>query len=321
MFPALKRSGLAVLLAVGCWCAASAAAGAESKMLQWKFTPGTKAYYRIVNDADANFEGGPQKFKVKSSQTSDVTWDIVAVDEQGTADIISTIDRVQIRATGGPGGTIDYDSDAGGIPEGPSGAVAVFYENFVNQPIRLKMDSTGKISDIVLPEKLARLIKNASASPGGAALSEDAVKQMFGAGFVQFAKKPVSKGDHWQLSRTVNIPPMGKQDQTATYEYLGPVQRNGQTLEKVGLAIKIEIPGEEGAPKFEIEEQQSAGAFEFDLKAGRIADLKLDSMMKSKFTFNGTTFSQDGKTSIKITPLAPPKSASEKPAEGEDGEK
>ena len=317
MFPSLKRFGVSVLLAVGCCCAA-AAARAESKMLQWKFTPRTKAYYRIVNDGDANFEGGPQKFRIKSSQTFDVTWDIVAVDEQGTADMTQTVDRVQIRATGGPGGTIDYDSDAEEIPEGPSGAVAVFYENFVNQPIRLKMDTTGKISDIVLPEKLARLIKNASASPGGAALSEDAVKQMLGAGFVQFAKKPVSKGDHWQLSRTVNIPPAGKQDQTASYEYLGPIQRDGQTLEKVGLSIKIEIPSEEGAPKFEIEEQQSSGAFEFDLKAGRIADLKLDSLMKSKVKVNGTTFSQDGKLSTKIKPLAPPKAAAEEPAEGSD---
>ena len=317
MFPALKRFGCPVLSTVACFLGMAAAAQAESQIL-WKFTPGTKAYYRIVQDSDVNIEGGPQKFKMKTSQTVDMTWDVASVDEQGTADMTQTIDRVQIRMTGGPAGTIEYDSDAEEIPEGPSGGVAVFYENFVNQPIRLKMDTTGKISDIVLPEKLARQIKNASASPGGAALSEDGVKQMLGAGMVQFAKKPVAKGDHWQLSRTVNIPPAGKQDQTASYEYLGPVERNGQTLEKVGLTIKIEIPGEEGAPKVEIEEQQSSGAFEFDLKAGRIADLKLDSILKSKFTFNGTTFSQDGKSSIKIKPLAPPKAAEKEPAKGSD---
>ncbi|HVW39101.1 MAG TPA: DUF6263 family protein [Pirellulales bacterium] len=318
MFPDLKQIRRITALLAVCFFAVAAAAEAAPKMLQWKFTPGKKSYYRVVQDSDLSVEGGQKPFKLKSSQTMDVGWEVNEVDADGTADMTQTIVRVQLRVTGGPGGDIEYDSDAAETPKGPAGAVAVFFENIVNQPIRIKMDSTGKIGDIVLPEKLSRQIKNAGFSPFGAMFSEEGVKQMIGVGLVQFSKKPVNPGDEWQVSRTVNVPPTGKQDQTATYEYLGTASRGGQTLEKIGMKVNIKLADEDADAKFEIEEQQSDGAIEFDLKAGQIVDLKLDSAIKAKFTINDMTLRQELKSGMKIKPIAAPKAAAKKSAEPDE---
>jgi hypothetical protein len=321
MFPDLKQVRRITALLAACFFGLAAAAEAAPKMLQWKFTPGKKSYYRVVQDFDWSVEGGQQPFKVKSSQTMDVSFEVNEVDAEGTADMTAKIVRVQLRATGGPGGNIDYDSDAAETPQGPSGAAAVIFENIVNQPLRLKMDSTGKIGDVVLPEQVSRRIKNAGFSPFGAMFSEEGVKQTIGVGLVQFSKKPVNPGDEWQVSRTINVPPTGKQDQTATYEYLGTASRGGQTLEKIGMKVNIKLADEDADAKFEIEEQQSDGAIEFDLKAGQIVDLKLDSAIKAKFTINDMTLRQEFKSAIKIKPIAPPKAAAKKAAEPDEASK
>jgi hypothetical protein len=144
---------------------------------------------------------------------------------------------------------------------------------------------------------------------------------MTGAGLVQFSKKPVNPGDEWEVSRTVNLPPTGKQDQTATYEYLGAASRGGQTLERIGIKVNIKLADEDADAKFEIEEQQSDGAIEFDVKAGQIVDLKLDSAIKSKFTINETTLRQELKGAMKIKPIAPPKAVEKKSADPDESSK
>ena len=67
--------------------------------------------------------------------------------------------------------------------------------------------------------------------------------------------------------------------------------------------------------------QWHARAIEFDLKAGRIADAKLDSTVKATFKINDMTLRQDLKNSMKLKPISPPKAAEEKPSEGDDSSK
>ncbi|HUY92402.1 MAG TPA: DUF6263 family protein [Pirellulales bacterium] len=306
MCPQPRRVRLSAALFAACMIGGAAAAQAAPKTLQWKFAHGAKSYYRVVQLTEATTDNGKQQSTLRNEVTTDLSWIVNTVDERGGAELTQAIERLRFKSSGGPGGDVSYDSAAPVQAEGPSAFLASYFETLVKEPMKLKMDRTGKINDIVLSEKLREQFRVFASTRFAGMFSKEGVKQMMGSGLLQFPRDPVEKGRSWEARTAADYPGGGKQTNTATYTYLGSETRNGRELEKIGLEVKVEVGGPEDAEaKFTIEEQESSGMIYFDSKTSRLVDLKLDGTMKTKLTAGSATILQTIKNSMTMQAASP----------------
>ena len=291
--------------------------------LRWKFNAGQKSNYRVVQDMIMEMDVSGQKIKMTTTQTMDMIWLVESVDDNGVADMTQTIDRLQMKMQGAPGADLNYDSNSKEKPQGLGVLLAPMLEAIVKQPIKLKMSPEGKITDVEFPKEMAEKLKTMpGAGPMGNLFSEGNLKQMMGAGTLQFSPKPVEKGDEWQATTEVTNPGMGKQETTTTFTYLGPEEHEGKKCAKIRMKMDVKIaPAKEGQPQVSVEDQESDGTVYFDAKVSLSVDLNLKSKMKMAFDLMGQKLAQTmtNKTTMKPATAAQ-ESEKAKPAVSSDSE-
>ena len=306
-----RRVRLAAALLAACLFGGAAKAHAAPKMLQWKFTQGAKSHYRVVQLMDATTDNGKQQTTVRTELTTDLSWTVSSVDGRGGAELVQAIERLRFKSSGGPGGSVSYDSSAPAGTEGTAALLSSYFGALVKEPMKLKMDRTGKINDIGLSENVREQLRVFATTRFAALASKDGIKLMMGSGLLQFSREPVEKGDRWSAQTSAQFPGGGMQTTTATYTYLGSETRGGRELEKIGLQVKMDVGGaEEAEAKFAIEEQESSGAIYFDSKTSRLVDLKLDGTMKTKFTAGSATIVQIVKNAMTMQAISPESASS-----------
>src|SRR4051812_2500102 len=139
----------AILVASLASGAGRSVSGAET--LRWKFTPGESLRYSMVQETTQGLKAMGQEFKTNLNQTVDLHWSVKSVSSEGVADMSQTIDRVRMKVDG-PGGSFEYDSQAGKAPEGPvANALGPLLKALVGAEFTLKMNARGELSDVKVP--------------------------------------------------------------------------------------------------------------------------------------------------------------------------
>jgi hypothetical protein len=295
------------LLVAACFALLGAAAAQAAPIkLEWKFVEGQKTKYRIVQDMVIDMDVAGQSVRMTMTQTMDLTWKVASVDEQGTADMTQTIDRLQMKLRGAPGADVSYDSDSDRKPEGMAALLSPMFEAIVKQPVKLKMSAAGKVSDVELPKEMSEKLKN---TPGMGPLSnmfsEGNLKQMMGAGTLQFSPEAVDEGDEWQSQAEAVDASVGKQQTESTYVYQGLEDRQGRRLAKIGIKLNVKLAEDPDAKaQVSIEDQSSDGVAYFDPKASQIVDLKLSSKMKTSIDVMGQKLAQTVTNTTTMRPVS-----------------
>src|SRR5207302_1594338 len=136
----------------------------------------------------------------------------------------------------------------------------------------------GEVSDVQIPDAVVAALKDIAAGAGGAGLgdmfSKEGLQKLFGQNFL-LPKGAVNKGDSWQHKLDMKTP-LGKQEVNTTYQYNGPTQKDGKTLEQIGLKVQINIvPDPAAIATVKIKDQNSNGTILFDNEAGRLLEMNL----------------------------------------------
>ncbi len=309
----VKRVAAVVFLnAIALASAAAEVRAAGEKTLRWKFTKGEKAQYQMTQEMVMVMSVAGQKIQTKMTQVIDANWFVESVDDDGTAEMTQTMERVRMKMGGAPGADIDYDSDAAEPPKGlVADMIVPVFKAMVKKPFQMKMSARGQVTDVKPPEGMVEALKAPALAQMGDMFSDENLKQMMGGSGLVFPVEPVKEGTAWQETMELKNAVIGTSKITKDYTYLGEEERDGRPLEKIDAKVETKFGGQENAQaKVEITDQESEGTLLFDDQAGRLVDAKVTTKMKMKVTAMGMEILQDITTTVTNTWVPPGKTPS-----------
>jgi hypothetical protein len=297
------------LLTVVIALAAIASTGQAQTKLRWKFTPGEKVNYEMTMDMNMEMKIGDKPLSSKMSQRIYTTWQVKEIADDGTAELIQTVDRIVMESTspGGDSKLIKYDS-RNKEQEPGAAAFTQLFDAMLNQSFVMKVTPQGEIKDMQVPPSLIEAMKK-SGGPAAAMFSEDSLKQMMGRSMFSFPAE-LTKGQTWDMRLTMPNPLLGKQIVSTKYTYAGPTQLEGRDVEKIDLSMemKFDVPPE-AKVKIDITEQTGDGAIYFDNELGLPLETDLVNNVTMQIGVNDQKLDQKLTTRVSTKKVAPEEAA------------
>ena len=227
------------------FCVFLAATADEPRLLKCLFKPGDSAKYvqtvRMTTTGKKTGKGKAADETVIEIKIA-TTWKVHAVGADGSADLGQTITR--IRLTQKRGGEEDV-ADSGNDDASP--AVREFLDDLIKNELRMKMRSTGEITDVVLPTRISERLKKGL--PDKPELTEQVLTQMIKkSGFIlpDFA---LDVGRSWPGATILSAGmPL---ETTYLMKYEGFAEHEGRKVLKLALATDQDSKGKtkSGPPK------------------------------------------------------------------------
>ncbi len=265
------------------FCAALVAAAPcalAGTQLAWKFKSGDKLTYSTVTDnkSSMSFNGMDLEFPAKVATEHTVSID--AVSDKGVAEASVTIKRIKLTMSMGPGGELDYDSASDEKPDATASTAADLIDGMVDKPVKVKIDPTGKWSDVQFPPEMKTAFENAAnAGPLAGIVSEASFKEGLSQVILPLPAEPVEPGQSFEDTVQWEIPFDGNQSILRTFTYKGAEQKNGQIVHKFEAKQKTTItPGDNAPFKMTVKDEKTTFAVYFNAVDGRLtlADIKTD---------------------------------------------
>jgi hypothetical protein len=243
--------------------------------LRWKFEPGQKLAYNMVQDMTMSTSGPFGQQNVMMNQVMEMTWEVKELNDQGEAVISQKFDRMKMKMTLPPPlGVIEYDSKSEGAPAGPAAMFAPMFKALSQAEFELTMTPRGEIKDVKVPEEVIAALKN---SPGAAAMGDlatpDGFKKMISNGALVLPENAPQPGDEWSTKVELNMPGSGKQIVETTYRFEGMKEVDGVQYAAFRPDLKMTF---EGNPQMTVKDQESNGEILFNVEAGRLHSSSLN---------------------------------------------
>ena len=296
-----RRASLGFITAIlfGYFCAASAEA---QTTLRWKFKEGEKLHYSMDQKMQMKMNIQGMEIEINNTQATDMTWAVLEVSEDGKHKMTQTIDRIRFKMDN-PMFPVEYDSKEGKEIEGPLGQIlGPLFTAMVGAEIELSMNGQGEVSDLKLPEKLAKVMQsNPALAQMGSMFTEEGLKNMMSQSGAALPKESVSKGDTWDKKIEMKMPLIGTMKTSMAFTYLGPDTREGKKFEKIGLKAELAIePTPGGMIQLAIKSQDMKGTIYFDNTAGRMSISLIKQNTVMEVTAGGQTFEQTIEQTITV---------------------
>jgi hypothetical protein len=256
---------------------------------------------------------GDQPIKSTMQQTMTLSWRINEVDDEGVASTTITIDRIKM-AMKSPVFQVDFDTADEDKQQGgsPLEVMTDALKNLVGLRYDVKMAPTGEILDVSVPEETREALKKQFNSIPGMqqmadAFTDNGMKNMASQSLQTFPEEPVSPGDTWIKEGTQNIPQFGEQKTKTVFEYIGPKEVDGHTIEQLKATMETEFEGGAkglGGAKFDIQDHQMSGTIQFDANLGRMTRSEFDMDMEVAMDLGQQSMQQHitGKITATIAP-------------------
>lgn len=275
---------------VGLWAALALAVsfGARAQAadsLGWKFKAGEKVQYAISNASHRLIDAGGAEFDIDFNFTTDVTWAVDKVNDDGSAELTQTIDRVQLKVNTPFTGEFGYDSSdkESPAPEGPIWErMGPAIEKMVGGQFKVKVTKRGEVTEVTLPEDLLAIIKEQAEAGGGGGggagalfmggdmFGEKAMKATIQRGIVIF---PESADKEWSNLVEEKMGEFATMKYDTKYTHSGTEKKDGKELQKIDskteMTLELADGAEDGDVILELIEQEGSGMILFDAAAGQ----------------------------------------------------
>ncbi len=280
------------------------AANADAqKILQWQFEPGQTLNVWFTQDMTVQMTAMGQEMESAADMGMLMKWDIQQVNEDGSAHINQSIERLTMRLATPGTDEIEYDSAHAEKATGTALTLKASVDPLVGVEFTQTMSSTGEILDVQLTEQSKQQL---NAAPAGAqlreVLSRDGLKALLSQAATVFPTTPISPGDSWTGS-TNSKSPVGPLSMEMTYEYVGTEMRSGRPLERIDVDMTVAFP--EGAPQngmnISVQNQRNTGSLFFDAEAGRFVETELHQNMRMVTSVGKQQHSQLLSTVLRMT--------------------
>jgi len=292
----VHQLGLMALVSFCCLLIVSSSAIAAEPLV-WKFAEGDTYRYQMVQGMETTMDLGPDGATTSAvKQTIDMTWEINSVDEEGTAVLTQTIDRMQMEIKAPGQGEVHFDTASEEPAQGFAAMLAPSLKSMTKSPFKLTMTSRGEITTVEVPEAL---IETLSQGPGAALLGSLATEEGFKETIAQSSitlptSEELVEGHQWTTSYEMETPAAGKITTETTYEYKGSREIEEQQME-VFLPTVMTQFGEGLEPNgasISVKSQESTGEVLFNRTAGRLESTSIHQLIDMTVTVGGTTVNQ-----------------------------
>jgi hypothetical protein len=298
----------------------TAHATAQEQELRWKFKPGDKIGYNIVQDSTLSAEGNPAA-SLNMRQEMDIRWDVAGVNEQGEAVVQQKFERVKLKMTlPMPIGVIELDSKSEAPPMGVAALLAPMIKAITEGTFELTITSRGEVKDVKIPEDVSTVLKN---NPNAAALgemaTEEGFKKMLSQGVQLLPEKAAKPGEQWSTQFVQPNPAAGTQTVETIYRFEATKDVDGKKMAVIRPELKLSIEGAAAPPdaaqnpaqsqqpqpapaKMVVKEQKSEGEVLFDVENGRLSSLSLNYKASIDVAGQGVQ-NIDQKSNAKLRPV------------------
>jgi hypothetical protein len=308
----LRVVGALTFLGAAMWAFAPSQASAQEP-LRWKLEKGEKLEYDTDHEKVMTIKGTPQgDVSVTTRQQTDMSWEVVDVNEAGDATIRQKVDRVQLKMSA-PGQTLEYDSDAKEAPVGNAAMVAGMFDAMRKGEFELTLSARGELKDAKIPDELMAAFKShPQAAQFGALMTPVAIQKMMMQDLLVLPEKALAEGETWDTKTEIDIPAAGKQSEETTYKYVGTKEIDGKTNAVITAERKMGFAkAENQAGQVEIKEQSFSGEALFDVNEGRLNTSKFTQSVTTVTNASGQTIEQkiDQTSSVTVAPAGAAASA------------
>jgi hypothetical protein len=294
-----KRIALAVVFSI-CGVAhagAQQAATDAGTMLRWKFSAGQQFDVVIQQDTTQKMSLPAQEMNVSNEMTTTIKWVIKSVDADGAANIVQTINRVQM-SIDSPQGKINYDSNDE-EHEAKATQMATMFSPMIGVEIEQMMNDRGEILDVVFPDEA---LAGAKSNPLAAQMmTPEAIKEMTAKASPILPAGPAAVGQVWSKTGT-STTPIGDVSLKSTYTYEGKSPTN-PALDLIRISMEMDFQPAESAfsPQIDVKEQDNAGTLMFDVANGYLTASELVQDMTMQIQAAGQNIDQNIKSTTKMT--------------------
>ncbi len=285
------RHGMKIVLLSGLCAAVVSSAASAQTTLRYKFKEGEKLQYVIEQKTKGTTSINNMEIDTKMNMSIDMTWNVIAVNRDGSAQMQIKVTRAKM-SMDGPTGLIEVDSTQKNEPDDAIGKV---FSQVIKATASMEMTgtmlATGEMKDIKVSEETIKAMKNLpGADKLGDILSPDSFKSMVSN--LVFPAEAVTKGKTW-TNKTDAKTPFGKVVTENTYTYEGAVQKESATLEKISIKPNIKMEPDPKAPiKIEVKDTKGSGQILFDNKTGRMIESTVNSTMQMQLSIAGMNLMQ-----------------------------
>ncbi len=240
--------------------------------LKWSFKTGESQRYRLETKtiSEVSF---PKHVTTTMLLTTETTWSVGSIDDNGDAEIALRFDRFQFRADT-PKGRIDYDTaadlDASKEPAGLLSATLVpTYKALAGSTFLYTMTPLGDVRDIRIPSEVITKLKEAvETSADSPRFSEEAYKYLVRDQILIFPGKDLKRGDTW--GRQTKVPsPTGLHVHEKTYTYGGPDESSAHETIRLKVFVGLQ-PAPNSSLDIKIDAQEDNATYLFDNQDGHL---------------------------------------------------
>ena len=292
----LTAGVVVALLAVAAGFQGEARAEAPAS-LRWKFKKGETVHYSLVQKTQTTMKlengrtGGS-----KVSQKSDLSWTVESVSSDGVAELVQTIDRVQVRVDSSVAGQPPFEFDSASKEPTPEGVVASrlvpVFKALAGLKCTLTMDPRGEIREVRIADSVVQSLEKSFQGGLGPLFSKESLKNMVGQSSLVLPEKAVEKGATWTEKAKTPAPQLGTMIIDKTYTFLG-AEADSPSLVRIKLDTQTTLePDPKSQIEFEMTKQDGKGEFVFDTTKGRIVSSRIDVEMTQSIKAQGQQLEQ-----------------------------
>jgi len=273
--------------------------------LLWKFVEGDSYNYQMIQDMKTTMNLGPGGETTSAvKQTIDMVWNVDSVDDNGTAVLTQSINRVQLDITAPGQGDVHFDTDSEEPAQGFAAMLVPSLMAMTKNPLKVTMTSRGEITAVEVP---AALLEAMSQGPGGALLgsfaTEDGFKDVLAQSSLTLPPADqLVEGHQWSTAFVMENPVAGRILTQTTYEYQGPRDVAGQQMEVFVPTVATRF-GEENLPNgasLRVKDQETTGEILFNRSAGLLDSTSIHQRMDLRITVGGNVVNQHIDQTIKF---------------------
>ncbi len=262
--------------------------------LEWKFTKGQTIKMTMDQDVETSVNMAGNDMKSTNTAINEISLSITDVDNNGVASANYTIDRMKISVKA-PGASIEFDTAVDKEPSAEAAEIAGMIEPLVGKEMKQKMDKSGNVFDIELPEGM---FDGAASNPMAAAMfNENTIKEMAKKFGLKFPQAKPEVGFKWEETVEMDMGP-AKVATDTKYEYLGIAEVDGKPQHVILAEVFMSFPDGISGLDVNMKDENSKAMFYFDGVAGQLTKTTMDQNVTMEIEVPGQTIVQTLKQKV-----------------------
>lgn len=248
-------------------CALTLGVGASlhaQTTLRWKLNPGESLAVAVTQTTKSTVASAGKTTATDIKLDMELLWRVLSA-EKGQFRLEQSIKRLSISLDAPPAGRVQYDTAQEAKPIGAAKEIAASLAPLLAAKVEITMNERGEVLEA---KSASATAEPAGASAAASLISKESIQQLLKQPLIVLPKEAVSVDETWPKTSELTTS-LGPVKQTTTYRYAGPVEQDGQKLEKIEAKTEL-APAAPDMSKLMMKEHQQQGEVLFDLAAGRV---------------------------------------------------